>query len=603
MVFAEYDDRRPLRYGRSMTGHVADTDLELPLIRRLAARRFTSPQLAAVDLVVVALVIVLVEFVMTRRVPRVSGSGWDLAFWTAYLVAAAVTLVRRQAPRPALTIVFLIALAALCLRAGGPTVFLVVLTLYSVVTTSSRQAASIVTTVVVGSILVATLIGGGPAVAQTAIAGVALILLGWLAGENVKASRRYASQQADRAAQQAAAAAAERAEQVSLALAEERAQIARDLHDIVAHAMSVIAVRSGVARMVIDSDPTEAKAALAIIETTTRRSLHEMRLLVGVLRNPADQPAELSPAPGLGDLDQLIADTAVAGVTAQVEIAGQARPLPPAADVSAYRILQEALTNVVRHARPDPGEGPDQLPAGGLSLEVTDAGPSESVSRPARRTGTGHGLIGMRERAALFGGSLAGRPARGRFPGARHFADRRPSQHRTAGRRQQSVTIKVAIADDQALVRGGFVVLVQTAADMSVVGEAADGAQAVALVRDQHPDVVLMDVRMPLLDGIEATRAITTDPATAGSRVLILTTFDLDDYVYRALRAGASGFLLKDTAPEDMLAAIRTLAAGDALLAPGITRRLIREFAARPEPVNRPSPALLESLSAERGRS
>jgi DNA-binding NarL/FixJ family response regulator len=160
------------------------------------------------------------------------------------------------------------------------------------------------------------------------------------------------------------------------------------------------------------------------------------------------------------------------------------------------------------------------------------------------------------------------------------------------------VTIKVAIADDQALVRGGFVVLVQAAADMAVVGEAADGAQAVELVRDQHPDVVLMDVRMPLLDGIEATRAITTDPATAGSRVLILTTFDLDDYVYRALRAGASGFLLKDTAPEDMLAAIRTLAAGDALLAPGITRRLIREFAARPEPPDRPSPALLESLSA-----
>jgi DNA-binding NarL/FixJ family response regulator len=160
------------------------------------------------------------------------------------------------------------------------------------------------------------------------------------------------------------------------------------------------------------------------------------------------------------------------------------------------------------------------------------------------------------------------------------------------------VTIRVAIADDQALVRGGFVVLVQAAADMIVVGEAADGAQAVALVRDQHPDVVLMDVRMPLLDGIEATRAITADPATAGSRVLILTTFDLDDYVYRALRAGASGFLLKDTAPEDMLVAIRTLAAGDALLAPGITRRLIREFAARPEPADRPSPAVLGSLSA-----
>jgi DNA-binding NarL/FixJ family response regulator len=160
------------------------------------------------------------------------------------------------------------------------------------------------------------------------------------------------------------------------------------------------------------------------------------------------------------------------------------------------------------------------------------------------------------------------------------------------------VTIRVVIADDQALVRGGFAVMVRAAPGMEVVGEAGDGAQAVDLVREHQPDVVLMDVRMPVLDGIEATRAITTDPETAAARILILTTFDLDDYVYRALRAGASGFLLKDTVPEDMLAAIRVLAAGDALLAPSVTRRLIREFAARPEPEERPTPELLEPLSA-----
>ena len=160
------------------------------------------------------------------------------------------------------------------------------------------------------------------------------------------------------------------------------------------------------------------------------------------------------------------------------------------------------------------------------------------------------------------------------------------------------MTIRVVIADDQQLVRGGFVVMVGAAPDMKVVGEAADGAQAVALVREQRPDVVLMDVRMPLVDRIEATRAITADAGQDEARVLILTTFDLDDYVYRALRAGASGFLLKDTAPEELLAAIRTLAAGDALLAPSVTRRLIREFAARPEPEERPSPELLRSLSA-----
>jgi DNA-binding NarL/FixJ family response regulator len=157
--------------------------------------------------------------------------------------------------------------------------------------------------------------------------------------------------------------------------------------------------------------------------------------------------------------------------------------------------------------------------------------------------------------------------------------------------------IRVVIADDQALVRGGFRVLVDAADDMEVLAEAADGAEAVDLVRQLRPDVVLMDIRMPVLDGIEATRAVFTDPDTSDTRILMLTTFDLDEYVYAALRAGASGFLLKDTAPEELLKAIRVLAAGDALLAPGITRRLIREFADRPDKPHRPSPALLKPLS------
>jgi DNA-binding NarL/FixJ family response regulator len=157
--------------------------------------------------------------------------------------------------------------------------------------------------------------------------------------------------------------------------------------------------------------------------------------------------------------------------------------------------------------------------------------------------------------------------------------------------------IRVVIADDQALVRGGFRVMVDAAPDMEVLAEAANGAEAVELARHHHPDVVLMDVRMPVLDGIEATRAIVKDAGTADTRILMLTTFDLDDYVYGALRAGASGFLLKDTAPEELLAGIRTLAAGDALLAPSITRRLIHEFAQRPERADRPVPALLDTLS------
>jgi DNA-binding NarL/FixJ family response regulator len=144
--------------------------------------------------------------------------------------------------------------------------------------------------------------------------------------------------------------------------------------------------------------------------------------------------------------------------------------------------------------------------------------------------------------------------------------------------------IRVLVADDQALLRGSFRVLVDSTPGLTVVGEAGNGHQAVELARRERPDVVLMDVRMPDLDGIEATRLICGDPATERVRVLILTMFDLDSYVYAALRAGASGFLLKDAPPADLLAAIRIVAAGEALLAPSVTRRLIVEFARRAEP-------------------
>jgi DNA-binding NarL/FixJ family response regulator len=158
------------------------------------------------------------------------------------------------------------------------------------------------------------------------------------------------------------------------------------------------------------------------------------------------------------------------------------------------------------------------------------------------------------------------------------------------------VTIGVVIADDQALVRGGFRVLVDSAPDMAVLGEAGDGAEAVALARDLRPDVMLMDIRMPVADGIEATRRIKGGEATAGVKVLILTTFELDEYVFAALRAGASGFMLKDTSPEELLAGIRVIAAGDGLLSPSVTRRLIENFATRPAPTV-PTSRALETLT------
>lgn len=158
------------------------------------------------------------------------------------------------------------------------------------------------------------------------------------------------------------------------------------------------------------------------------------------------------------------------------------------------------------------------------------------------------------------------------------------------------MTTKVLIADDQALVRAGFRVLVDSASDLEVIGEAADGGEAVRIARELHPDVVLMDIRMPGVDGIQATRELFGDERSGGIRVIILTTFDIDEYVFQALRAGASGFLLKDTGAEELINGVRVVAAGDALLAPSVTRRLIAEFARRADPHLAP-PAALASLT------
>ncbi|MEU6985270.1 response regulator transcription factor [Streptomyces sp. NPDC046324] len=144
--------------------------------------------------------------------------------------------------------------------------------------------------------------------------------------------------------------------------------------------------------------------------------------------------------------------------------------------------------------------------------------------------------------------------------------------------------IRVLLADDQSLVRAGFRALLDAQPDIEVAGEAADGEEAAAMARELRPDVVLMDIRMPLLDGLAATRRITGDSGLEAVKVVMLTTFELDEYVFEAIRSGASGFLVKDTEPEELLRAVRAVVHGDALLSPGVTRRLIEEFAARSKP-------------------
>ena len=242
--------------------------------------------------------------------------------------------------------------------------------------------------------------------------------------------------------------------------------------------------------------------------------------------------------------------------------------MPPGVGLAAYRIVQEALTNSIRHANASHSVVALDNGAGQLVIEVTDDGNGPKVTNGGRERTGGDARAGGRVRRVTRGG------CRPRGWVSRHGA--------SPLRETEPVdVIRVAIVDDQALVRAGFVVLLRTADDIEVVGEAEDGQVAVDLVSRERPDVVLMDIRMPNMDGVEATRRITSDERLSSTRVLILTTFDHDEYVFDALRAGASGFLLKDTLPADLLSAVRVIAGGEALLAPSVTRRLMESFVQR----------------------
>ncbi len=206
-----------------------------------------------------------------------------------------------------------------------------------------------------------------------------------------------------------------------------------------------------------------------------------------------------------------------------------------------------------------------------LEIEVLDDG---KAAVPSPAVVGGHGLMGMRERVGLHGGHLRAGRARRRLRRPRHV----PAERGHPG------MIKIVLADDQPLVRGGFRLILEAEEDVAVVGEASDGEEAVSAALRLQPDLVLMDVQMPRVDGLEATRRIAAN-AAIHARVMILTTFERDDYVFEALRAGASGFMLKNATPEDLVRAVRIVAAGEALLAPSVTRRVIEDYAQRSAPV------------------
>ncbi len=220
--------------------------------------------------------------------------------------------------------------------------------------------------------------------------------------------------------------------------------------------------------------------------------------------------------------------------------------------------------------------------AGGTEVFVIDNGRGGGTASMPRSAGSGQGIIGMHERAAGHGGRVeTGRISTGldgprRLPGRGARRAAAPDGAIPRPGRRPHVT-RVLLVDDQPLLRMGFRMVLGAHEGMDVVGEAADGVEAIAAVAELEPDVVVMDVRMPVMDGVEATAQITAQhPAV---RVLILTTFDLDEYAFAALRAGASGFLLKNVPPEELVAAIRTVASGDAVVAPRVTRRLLETFA------------------------
>lgn len=320
------------------------------------------------------------------------------------VIACGAIAIRRFYPRSALLVSSGAAVLVTALGGAPQTSLCIALTAYTVASVNdylgwwaTPAAASVA-------------IAGGVEIGRVSswlaalIAAAAVVCVGWFAGQAARERRERligaTERQAERERQHAA--------ELRQAAVDERLVIARELHDIVAHSMSVIAVRAGVARMVMDTDPGEVKRTLGIIETTTRQALHEMRLLVEVLRHEHPADPTLAPAPGLADIGVLAEHIRLAGIDLSLDVGGTARALPPEVDLSAYRIVQEALTNVVRHAGPTDAILRIEYSADSLLIEVTDGGPRVHDSRanvPVRPS-AGHGLIGMSERVALYDGHL-----------------------------------------------------------------------------------------------------------------------------------------------------------------------------------------------------
>jgi signal transduction histidine kinase len=387
----------------------ANADVPVPWSHRLTERDWVrmdvalSCFLAAVSL---AAVFVTPTHLGPHELAGLRGAGWDIVRVVAVLTACVALPFRRRRPETVLAVCAVAAVLLVVIGFRGPVLVTVPFAMYTVATRVDRRTSRLALGLVAGGLAIGAVAAvGGPGLGS-AVTGAALTGIGWLAGENMRARRAYTRGLAERAAERER----NREERIRRAAADERMRIARELHDVVAHTMSVIAVRSGVARAVLDSRPEEAGQALAIIEQTSRQALQEMRHLVGVLRQGEDAPfgpGDLGPAPGLADLAPLLQQVAQAGVAVTVDQEGEPRALAPGIDLSAYRIIQEALTNVVRHA--GAARARLRIRYGPSDVEIEITNPVAADRAPTNGEG-GHGLVGMRERVALYGGELRAGP-------------------------------------------------------------------------------------------------------------------------------------------------------------------------------------------------
>ena len=343
------------------------------------------------------------------------------------------------------------------------------------------------------------------------------------------------------------------------------------MHDILGHNLSVMVTLADGAPRWPPSATSVGTEALRILGDTGRQAMGELRRVLGVLREEGRDPRAAQPAAG----HRRSGRAAVHGSGRRAcpwptAPSATSRTWATAYSSTVYRIVQESLTNTLKHAGTD------------AAAEVTWT-PRRAGAHPRRRhrqrraaatepaAGTGHGLAGIRDRATLYSGSVSSDPRAAGPAGSWTYSTRRPRK------RSRAVTT-VLIADDQPLQRLGFRMLLEGTPGHEPVGEAANGAEAVRMAAQLRPDVVLMDIRMPGMDGIEATRRIVAGGGR--TRVLIVTTFDLDEYAHDGLRAGASGFLLKDARPEELVAGIRAVA----------TRRRRRRPGPDPPPARRLRP-------------